>query len=216
MRSIFLSPEQVFTKRLEIFESVGVAAPATDLALLTAVDDGFLTDSGCINYYISNESSVNRFGNEGWSSICAVRPVILLDRGDEALLQRVQTDGSLTTAEYGRYPYAILDDSLRDMAQREYRRGALQTTGQKINVAGKPVPVYRFGAKDIICVSLENGGVNGRMLRSEYHAVGFIPFIDVHDIQIRGHDDKIYRKRLRPECQQHRSLFGRQPGCNCV
>ena len=161
MRSIFLSPEQVFTKRLEIFESVGVAAPATDLALLTAVDDGFLTDSGCINYFISNESSVNRFGNEGWSSICAVRPVILLDHGDEALLQRVQTDGSLTTAEYGRYPYAILDDSLRDMAQREYRRGALQTTGQKINVAGKLVPVYRFGAKDIICVSLENGGVNG-------------------------------------------------------
>ena len=41
MRSIFLSPEQVFSFRLPILDSVGNAAPAADLALLTAEDDGF-------------------------------------------------------------------------------------------------------------------------------------------------------------------------------
>ena len=35
MRSIFLSHEQVFEKQLPVFKTVGTAAPASDLALLT-------------------------------------------------------------------------------------------------------------------------------------------------------------------------------------
>ena len=50
MRSIFLSHEQVFDKPLPIFKTVGAAAPASDLALLTTPDDGFLHESeGGIN-----------------------------------------------------------------------------------------------------------------------------------------------------------------------
>ena len=55
MRSIFLSLEQLFEKPLPVFEKVGAAAPATDLALLTAPDDGFLHESGGgINYYLAD------------------------------------------------------------------------------------------------------------------------------------------------------------------
>lgn len=161
MRSIFLSPDDVFTQRLPILEAVGAAAPAADLALLTAEDDGFLTDSGCINYYLSGDASVNRFGNQGDCAVCAVRPAILLDRGDEALLRRRQSEGSLCTVEYGRYPYAVLDGSLRELAEREYRRGALSETGQHFHIAGRSRSVYHLGAKEIVCVSLEKGGMNG-------------------------------------------------------
>ena len=42
MKSIFLSPEQVFDQPLPLFEKVGTAAPASDLALLTVPDDGFV------------------------------------------------------------------------------------------------------------------------------------------------------------------------------
>ena len=41
MKSIFLSHEQVFERPLPFFRTVGAAAPATDLALMTAPDDGF-------------------------------------------------------------------------------------------------------------------------------------------------------------------------------
>ena len=65
MRSIFLSHEQVFDKPLPIFKTVGAAAPATDLALLTTRDDGFLHESeGGINYYLA-DGCVDRFGRDG-------------------------------------------------------------------------------------------------------------------------------------------------------
>ena len=46
MKSIFLSPEQLFENRLAIFDKVGTAVPPCDLALLTTRDDGFLFDAG--------------------------------------------------------------------------------------------------------------------------------------------------------------------------
>ena len=60
MKSIFLLPEQMFGHSLPMLESVGLAAPATDLALLTAEDDGFLTDERCINYYLGEGGFVDQ------------------------------------------------------------------------------------------------------------------------------------------------------------
>ena len=148
MRSSFLSPEQVFAQRgLTLFEALGAAAPATDLALLTADDDGFLADaSGGINYYLSDGGCVDRFGRSGQCAVCAVRPAILLEAGEEALLQRARQEGDLTTVEYGVYPMNILDVTLRDMAARAMDRGTLRTLKKTYTVAGQTVPVYQLGA----------------------------------------------------------------------
>ena len=161
MKSIFLSHEQVFTKPLAIFDSVGAAAPAADLALLSAADDGFLVDSACINYYLSEGASVNRFGAPGRGEVCAVRPAIVLDKGDEALLRRSFSDGELVTVEYGRFPCTVLDNSLRQLALREYQRGALAEAGHSVHIAGRLYPLYRLGAKELVCFSVEDAGVNG-------------------------------------------------------
>lgn len=162
MKSIFLSPEQVFGRRLALFETVGIVARASDLALLTCPDDGFLTEAGYgINYYLAENGCVDRFGRNQPCDVCAVRPVILLEKGDEALLRHIRTEAGVTTAEYGRYPVAILDASLRDMARREYEHGTLRDTGKRIHAKGEPMPVYQLGAKQIICVTLKNSGING-------------------------------------------------------
>ena len=161
MKSIFLSPDQVFTRPLPLLEKVGAAAPATDLALLSVADDGFLTDNRCINYYLDEEGCVSRFGLADECAICAVRPVLQLEDGEESLLGRRQQEGSVTTVEYGRYPYVVLDESLRQLAEREYARGALPETGRTLHIAGKPHPVYRLGAKELVRVTPAQGGVNG-------------------------------------------------------
>ncbi len=157
MRSIFLSPEQVFAKRgLTIFDSIGPAAPPSDLALLTADDDGFLVDNaGGINYYLGDGHCVDRFGRDEKCNVCAVRPAILMEAGDEALLRRIRSDGSLTTAEYGMYPGPVLELSLRDMAEKAYAQDRLKETGRAVTVAGVQKPVYQLGAKQIICVTAD-------------------------------------------------------------
>lgn len=161
MRSIFLSPDEALNRPLPVLENVGAAAPAADLALLTAEDDGFVTDGVSINYYIKGGGCVSRFGREDSCPVCAVRPVLQLEPGDEALLRRRQQDGEVVTVELGRYPYAILDESMRQLAAREYKRGALYNTGRSVHIAGKVCPVWRLGAKDIVCISFEHGGSNG-------------------------------------------------------
>jgi len=172
MKSIFLSPEEVFANTLPILENVGKAAPASDLALLTAQDDGFVIDGLSINYYLEGGSCVNRFGREDDCSICALRPVLELEAGDEALLKRRSEDGGIVTVELGRYPYAILDESMRELAAREYKRGALFNTGKSVHIAGKECPVWRLGAKDIVCLSFEQGGVNGFVRLADGTVVG--------------------------------------------
>ena len=161
MKSIFLSPDEVFVQQISLLDTVGAAAPAADLALLTAADDGFLVDGVCINYYLSDGSCVNRFGREDNGLECAVRPVLMLEEGEEQLLSRRQQDGSVVTVEYGRFPYAVLDGSLRELAEREYARGAMPKSGKLLHIAGKEHPVYRFGAKDVVCMVFEQGGSNG-------------------------------------------------------
>ena len=118
MKLSFLSHEQVYGGLLPVLEKVGAAAPASDLALLTSNDDGFLTDGPSINYYLT-DGVVDRFGRDDACELCAVRPVIVLEEGDEHLLGRKQTDGTVTVVEFGRYPYVVLDESMRAMAARE-------------------------------------------------------------------------------------------------
>ena len=161
MKSIFLSHDEVFTKPLSIFDSIAPAAPASDLAKLTAVDDGFLMDGVSINYFLSDFAYVDRFGRGEDCSNCAVRPVLLLEEGDVELLEHRAEDEGLVTVEFGRFPYQVLDESLRELAGREYKRGALPKAGFDITIAGKACPVYRLGAKEIICVNFADGGVNG-------------------------------------------------------
>ena len=167
MRSIFLSLEQVFQKPLALFAKVGTAAPAADPALLTAEDDGFLHEAGGgINYYLA-DGCVDRFGRAGSCAVCAVRPALLLEQGEEKLLHHISTDGGVTTAEYGSFPLVILDASLRDMAAREFARGGLSDTGRRVHLGGEALPVYRLGAKEIVRVTLRSGGVNGYVALSD-------------------------------------------------
>ena len=170
MKAIFLSPEEVLHGQL--LEAVGAAAPATDLALLTAQDDGFLTDGRCINYYVAG-TAINRFGQQDDEcAVCAVRPALLLTEEEERLLDRRVQEGSVTLVEFGRYPYAVLDESLRELAEREYRRGALRSAGRTVHIAGKDCPVYPLGGKEIVCVEPSFGGMNGFVRLSDGSVAG--------------------------------------------
>ena len=161
MRSIFLSHEQVFEKQLPVFKTVGTAAPASDLALLTTPDDGFLQEAeGGINYFLA-DGCVDRFGRDSECSACALRPALLLDEDDKSLLRRIRDDEGVVTAEYGSYPAYLIDASLRDMAEREFRRGALHDTGRKMHLAGELVPIYALGGKRLIRLTLAQSGAGG-------------------------------------------------------
>ena len=184
MKLSFLSHEQVYGGLLPVLEKVGAAAPASDLALLTSNDDGFLTDGPSINYYLT-DGVVDRFGRDDACELCAVRPVIVLEEGDEHLLGRKQTDGTVTVVEFGRYPYVVLDESMRAMAAREYARGALAKTGGSITVAGKEHPVYRLGGKEVICMTFEEGGMTGYVRLSDGSVVteGEDVFVEVRPVR---------------------------------
>ena len=184
MKSNFLSHEQVYGGLLPVFEKVGTAAPASDLALLTIADDGFLTDGPSINYYLT-DGVVDRFGRDDACDVCAVRPVLELEDGDEALLGRKQTEGTITFVEFGRYPYVVLDETMRAMAAREYARGVLPKTGGIVTVAGKAYPVYRLGGKEVICMTFEEGGMTGYVRLSDGSVVteGEEVFVEVRPVR---------------------------------
>ena len=157
MKSIFLSPEQVFDQPLPLFEKVGTAAPASDLALLTVPDDGFVYEAGGgMNYYLGGDACADRFGRRNPCTACALRP---------ALLER--KDGTVTTVDYGLYPTTILDRSLRDMAEKQLAERSLRDTGRHITIRGTQQPVYRLGAKQMIVLTLEQGGANGYIQLSD-------------------------------------------------
>ena len=157
MKSIFLSHEQVFDKPLTLFRSLGAAAPASDLCMLTSPDDGFFCENdGAVNYYLA-DGCVDRFGRDSACAVCAVRPALLLEEGEEKLLRRVRSEGGIVTAEFGSYPAALLDESLRDMAEREFGRGALRESGRPFHIGDREFPVYRLGGKRIIRIELGEG-----------------------------------------------------------
>ena len=154
MKPIFLSPDYLSEKTM-------VAAP-TDLAVISIIDDGFTVDDGVgMNYYISGNESIDRFGRNETCAQCGVRPAIKLDAGDEKKLQNAKKTGRTVTAELGRFPFAILDSTLRQMAEREYRAGNLTETGEHFTICGEEYPVYGLGAKLIVCLRVKEGSSNG-------------------------------------------------------
>ena len=122
--------------------------------------------------FIGEGGFVDRFGRSERCDICAVRPALQLEEADEQLLERKQQDGSLTTVEYGRFPYVVLDETLRDLAEREYARKALPETGRSITVGGEKYPVYRLGAKEVIRLPFVCDNVAGFVRLSDGSVVG--------------------------------------------
>jgi len=171
MKSIFLSHEQLFGNPLPLFRRIGTAAQAGDLVLATAEDDGFTFSSGCVNYYLSGEDCVDRFGRDSISEICAVRPVIMLEPGDEKLLTHAREVSGIVTVELGSYPSVILEHSLRDMAEEQYREGTLRKTGNSFTIAGGKKEVFRLGAKRIVRVNVTEKIMSGYVQLSDGTAV---------------------------------------------
>lgn len=153
MKSIFLSPEQIFNNPLPVFTAAGTCAPANDFCLMTAPDDGFLTDDGGINYYIGSDACVDRFGRRENCAVCAVRPVLQLEEGDEQLLRRVEGIESAVTVEFGEWPSVVLDTTLRDQASRAMTAGSLTRAAFTLSPAGTELPVWRLGAKHIVTLA---------------------------------------------------------------
>lgn len=186
MKSTFLSHERVFENPLRALKALGAAAPASDLARLTAVDDGFLMDdAGGINYYLAGDDCVDRFGRSSPCRTCAVRPLILLEEGDESLLRHVEEKGSVTTAEYGRYPTVVLDRGLRELAEKSLKDGKLQETGRTVTVSGEKLPVYLVSSREVILLQLKQGGANGYVRLSDGTVVseGDWVFLEVRPVR---------------------------------
>ena len=99
MKSIFLSHRQLFENPLPLFRAVGTAAQASDLVLITMPDDGFTLNENCANYFLSGDDCVDRFGRDHRYRICAVRPALLLEPGDEKLLSHTREIGDVVTVE---------------------------------------------------------------------------------------------------------------------
>jgi hypothetical protein len=167
MKSIFLSPEQLFDQPLPLFASAGTTASANDFCLLTAPDDGFVFEQGGINYFLSGDACVDRFGRRNTCAVCAVRPALLLEEGDERLLRRITKEENAVVAEYGEWPSAVLDSSLRDLALRAYQSGTLRRTKLSLKLGEKEIPVWQLGAKRLIALTLTPGNFNGYVQLSD-------------------------------------------------
>lgn len=171
MKSIFLSHKQLFGHPLPLFRKTGAAVRASDLVLAAIPDDGFTLNGSYVNYYLSGEDCADRFGRDHKSSICAVRPALLLEPGDEKLLSRMREVNDIVTVELGTFPYVILETSMRDMAERQYREGTLKKTGMSYTIAGEKREVYRLGAKQIVRMPVTEDTVNGYVQFSDGSAL---------------------------------------------
>ena len=185
MKSIFLSHKQLFENPLPLFRTAGAEARASDLVLVTIPDDGFTLNGDRVNYFLSGEDCADRFGRDHRSSICAVRPALLLEQGDEKLLRRVRESGGVVTAELGTFPMFILDSSMREMAEKQFRDGTLKKTGKSYTVAGEKRDVYRLGAKQIVRIAVTEETPNGYVQLSDGSAVssGEEIFLEVRPVR---------------------------------
>ena len=191
MKSIFLSHKQLFDNPLQLFRTVGTTVQASDLVLATIPDDGFALSDGSVNYYLSGEDCADRFGRDHRYSICAVRPAILLEPGDEKLLSHAREVGDVVTVELGTYPYAILEKSMRDMADKQYREGTLKKTGTGYTIAGERREVYRLGAKQIVRIPVSEETVAGYVQLSDGSVVNAAEEIFLEVRPIRWYYDEI-------------------------
>ena len=191
MKSIFLSHRQLFENALPLFRTVGTTAQASDLVLVTMPDDGFTLNENCANYFLSGEDCVDRFGRDHRYRTCAVRPALLLEPGDEKLLRHPREIGDVVTVELGSFPYVILETSMRDMAEQQYRDGSLKKTGMSYTVAGKKRDVYRLGAKQIIRIPVTEEAVSGYVQLSDGSVANSAEEIFIEVRPIRWYYDEI-------------------------
>jgi MoxR-like ATPase len=185
MKSIFLSHKQLFENPLPLFRMIGPTAQASDLVLLTAPDDGFTLSDDNVNYYLSGEDCADRLGRDQKCDVCAVRPAILLEPGDEKLLTNIREASDIVTGELGSYPSVILESSMRDMAEKQYKEGTLKKTGASYTIAGEKREVYRLGAKQIVRVPVTEDAVTGYVQLSDGSAmnVGDEVFLEIRPMR---------------------------------
>ena len=191
MKSIFLSHRQLFENPLPLFRAVGTTAQASDLVLATMPDDGFTLSDNCANYFLSGEDCVDRFGRDHRYAVCAVRPALLLEPGDEKMLSHSREIGDVTTVELGTFPYAMLETSMRDMAERQYRDGTLKAAGKSYTIAGEKRDVYRLGAKEIIRIPVTEETLSGYVQLSDGSVVTTSEEIFLEVRPIRWYYDEI-------------------------
>ena len=185
MKSIFLSHKQLFENPLPLFRAAGAAVRATDLVLVTIPDDGFTLSDDRVNWFLSGGDCADRFGRDHVSSSCAVRPALLMEPGDEKLLRQIRESGGIVTAELGTFPTVILESSMREMADKQYRDGTLKKTGMSYTVAGEKRDVYRLGAKQIVRIAVTEETPNGYVQLSDGSAVtsGEEIFLEVRPVR---------------------------------
>ena len=185
MKSIFLSHKQLFENPLPLFRVAGQAVRASDLVLTTIPDDGFVLSGDRVNWFLSGDDCADRFGRDQKSSNCAVRPVLLMEAGDEKLLSQIRESGGIVTAELGTFPSVILESSMREMADRQLRDGTLKKTGMSYTIAGEKRDVYRLGAKQIVRVPVTEETPSGYVQLSDGSAVtsGEEIFIEVRPVR---------------------------------
>ena len=193
MKSIFLSHKQLFDSPLPVFRAIGTAAQASDLTLLTINDDGFALNDDSVNTFLSGGDCADRLGRDHKFDSCAVRPALLLEPGDEKLLSHEREAGDLVTVELGTYPYVVLDTSMRDMAEKQFKEGTLKKTGTSYTIAGEKRDVYRLGAKQLVRVLATDEMANGYLQLSDGSIVnaGEEVFLEIRPI--RWYYDEVNR-----------------------
>ena len=184
MKSSFLSHKQLFDSPTNIIKTIGTTVKPTDLVLLTIPDDGFVLNNGNINYYLDEGKNVDRFGGSDSATICATRPVIQLEQGEEKLLKHLKERNGIKTVELGYYPSSVLDSSLRSMAEKQYQDNTLVPATTSYTINGTKQAVYRFGAKQIIRVP-SNKKLSGFTQLSDGSVVGETEdiFLEVNPIR---------------------------------
>lgn len=191
MKSIFLSHKQLFDNPLPLFRSIGTTAQASDLVLATVPDDGFALNERNVNYFLSGDDCADRLGRDHKCSICAVRPALLLEPGDEKLLRNTREVNDIVTVELGTFPHVILETSMRDMAEKQYREGTLKKTGMSYTIAGKQIDVYRLGAKQIVRIAATDEMANGYVQLSDGTVLGMSEEVFLEVRPVRWYYDEV-------------------------
>lgn len=191
MKSIFLSHKQLFENPLPVIRVIGPMVQANDLVRATIPDDGFTISENSVNYFLSGDDCADRLGRDHKYDICAVRPAILLEPGDEKLLSHAREVSDIVTVELGSFPSVILDTSMREMAERQYREGSLKKTGNAYTIAGVQRDVYRLGAKQIVRVPVTEETVGGYVQLSDGSAVSSADEVFLEVRPVRWYYDEI-------------------------
>ena len=191
MKSIFLSHKQLFENPLPVFRVIGPMVQASDLVRVTIPDDGFTLSDNSVNYFLSGDDCADRLGRDHKYDICAVRPAILLEPGDEKLLSHARELSDIVTVEMGTFPSAVLDTSMRDMAERQYAEGSLKKTGTSYTIAGEKRDVYRLGAKQIVRIPVTEETLTGYVQLSDGSAVNAAEEIFLEVKPVRWYFDEI-------------------------